>query len=103
MDTRSIKTVMFLGMTPLDTGITKDGLFRLMQELPTGTDYVPIQFFENNTAAYGFIEREFFEKFDYDPEPLKGFVCPILDDMRLEKPDETYPFAEEMQYRMFNL
>lgn len=103
MDTRSVRTVMFLGMTPLDAGITKVGLFRLMQELPAGTDYVPIQFFENNTAAYGFIEREFFEKFDYDSEQFKDYVCPVLNDLKLEKQDEVYPFTAGTQYRMFNL
>lgn len=103
MDIENLKTgfVMILGMTALESGLTREQLQTLLKELQPGREYLPIQFFENNTAAYGFICRDYYESCNYDNEILETAVAPILDDSSLEKEGGVYALPKGEKFKMF--
>jgi hypothetical protein len=82
--------VMALCMVELEMGLDRKQLDQLMHELPEGRKYMPIEFHENNTSAYGFIDSEYYEEHGYKTDCFSEQINAILDDMRLESSDGRY-------------
>lgn len=84
------KYVLALCMVELETGLTKAQIDKVLAMLPDEGDYMPIEFHENNTSAYGFVSSEYYQQHDYKPHFLSGIVTPILCDMKLESANGVY-------------
>lgn len=92
--------VMALYMVELEDGLDYKQICRLMDELPAGKKYVPIEFHGEFTAAYGYVETEYFEIHDYNPGFLVEMITAIMDDMKLENPDGRYMTPDGRQFFM---
>ena len=83
-------TVMSLYMVELEDGLSEKQISKLMETLPAGKKYIPIEFHENNTSAYGYIDAEYYQVHDYKPNFFADRINAILDDMNLENPEGLY-------------
>ncbi len=92
--------VMALCMVELEDGLQPEQIGRLMDALPAGRQYMPIEFHTDNTSAYGFVDAEYYQIHDYKPEVFKEQISTILSDMRLESPDGKYMTPDGRQYYM---
>ena len=81
---------MSLLMVPLEEGLTKAQIVKVLKRLPDNVTLMPIEFHANNTSAYGFIISESYEELYYLNEVLASYVEPILEDMELQKPNNIY-------------
>lgn len=82
--------VMALFMVELEDGLCVEQMNMLAALLSTGKRYMTIDFHDNSTSAYGFVEAEYFQSHNYSPEQLSKTVNAILDDMNLENTDGIY-------------
>lgn len=95
--------IMILGLVELDRGMTKDQIQILVSMLSATKEYAPVQFFENNTAAYGYISSDYMEQYDDDLEFLANIVVPILNDASLETADGIYSLPDGARFQMLYL
>jgi|GEM_PF-2983036 len=73
--------VMVLGIAPLEQGVSPAQIIWLASMLPPTKFYMPIEFHENNTSAYGFIKDDYYERHNYNSEAFHGLVLPVLNDI----------------------
>ena len=92
--------VMALCMVGLEDGLDKKQIGKLMNALPPDRTYMQIEFHENNTSAYGFIDAEYYQIHDYDQGFLAEQINGILDDNELESPDGRYMTPDGRQFYM---
>jgi hypothetical protein len=85
--------VMALGVVPLEQGFSPAQILSLSAMLPATSFYMPIEFHQNNSSAYGFIKDAYYEEHDYKTEAFNGLILPLLenglsgDEMYLLTPD----------------
>lgn len=80
-------------MVPLEDGLTKQMVTRLLDLLPDEGEFVPFEAHENNTSCFGFIKLDS----DNDEAAVKeiiDFVSPILNDWDLESKDGRYTLPD---------
>jgi hypothetical protein len=92
--------VMALCMVELEKGLHIKQIEKLLSLLPADKDYMPIEFHNNNTSAYGFIESEYYQIHDYKPDFIEEQINIILEDIRLESPDGIYMTPDGRQFYM---
>lgn len=92
--------VMALCMVELEDGLSDEQVSKVMAALPAGKKYMPIEFHENNTSAYGFVDAEYYQRHDYKPEYFADAILPILEDMSLETQDSRYMTPDGRQFYM---
>ena len=92
--------VMALCMVELECGLHGKQINEVLKSLPDDKDYMPIEFHNNNTSAYGFIESEYYQTHDYKPEFFAEQINAILDDKNLETPDGMYMTLDGRLFRM---
>ena len=92
--------VMALCMVELGEGIHERQIKMLLSLLPADKDYMPIEFHDNNTSAYGFIQAEYYQLYDYKPDFIEEQINAILDDKNLENPDGIYMTPDGRQFCM---
>ena len=92
--------VMALCMVGLEDGLDARQISKLMDALPTDKKYMQIEFHENNTSAYGFIDAEYYGTHNYEPGFISEQIQAILDDVELEKPDGRYMTPDGRQFYM---
>jgi len=92
--------VMALYMVELEDGLDYRQICRLMDELPANRKYVPIEYHGEQSAAYGYVDTEYFEIHDYKPDFCEDMITSILDDMVLENPDGRYMTPDGRQFFM---
>lgn len=92
--------VMALCMVELEDGLTQDQVCKVLSVLPDSGSYMPIEFHDNNTSAYGFVDSEYYQIHDYTTEFIKDKINAVLDDKRLELPDGTYSTPDGRQFYM---
>jgi hypothetical protein len=96
----AFNNVMALCMVELEEGLHERQVKMLLSLLPADKDYMPIEFHENNTSAYGFIESEYYQLYDYTPDFIKEKIDDILCDRNLETPDGLYFTPDGRQFCM---
>lgn len=92
--------VMALCMVELETGLGPKQILKLMDALPEGKKYMPIEFHANNTSAYGFVDDEYYQVHNYTSDFFEEQINAILDDKRLERPDGRYMTPDGRQFFM---
>lgn len=92
--------VMALCLTELETGLEPKQIVKLMGALPGGRKYMPIEFHQNNTSAYGFVDDEYYQIHDYSPEFFAEQINAILEDKNLERLDGKYMTPDGRQFFM---
>ena len=92
--------IMVLCMVRLEDGLDVKQINTIMDSLPAGKKYMLIEFHENNTSAYGFIESEYYSIHDYVPDFFAKQINAILDDMNLENSDGMYLTPDGRQFYM---
>lgn len=85
-----LNRVMALCMVELEDGLDEKQVSKVIAALPSDRKYMPIEFHDNNTSAYGFIDSEYYQIHDYKPEYFAGMINAIIGDMNLERPDGMY-------------
>lgn len=75
--------------TPLDDGLTETQVTKLFSKL-SGLKGIPIEIQAEYSTAMGFIDLTTAEKLNYNYAEIDEFVMNILNDMNLEKEDNTY-------------
>lgn len=90
--------IMALCMVELETGLTKKQIDKLLSILSDEGDYMMIEFHENNTSAYGFVNVDYYQTHDYDQQFLSNIITPILGDMKLESDDGVYDTPDGRQF-----
>lgn len=93
--------VMVLGTIEPTTGLFPAQVKQVLEQLSDTKEYVPIEFHENNTSAYGYIESDYYERYDYEYDRMVKCVCPILNDMKMETADGVYYLPDGARYRIF--
>jgi hypothetical protein len=85
--------VIALGVVPLEQGFSPSQIVSLSAMLSPLSFYMPIEFHQNNSSAYGFIKDTYYEEHDYKAEAFNGLILPLLenglssDEMYLLTPD----------------
>jgi hypothetical protein len=92
--------VMALCMVELENGLNENQIKKLADALPAGRKYMQIEFHENNTSAYGFIDAEYYQIHDYKPDFFAEQINAVLDDQTLESPDGMYLTPDGRQFYM---
>jgi len=92
--------VMALCMVELGDGLFEKQIRLMLKSLPANKHYMPIEFHNNNTSAYGFIEAEYYQIYDYKPDFIAEQINAILDDKNLENPDGEYMTPDGRQFCM---
>lgn len=92
--------VMALHMVELEDGLEGEQVNRLLSVLPDGRKYMPIEFHENNTSAYGFVDSEYYQIHDYTPGFITSMISDILDDQKLESSDGIYTTPDGKKFYM---
>lgn len=92
--------VMALCMVELEDGLDETQVSKVMAALPAGKKYMPIAFHDNNTSAYGFVDSEYYQIHDYNPEFFAELINAILGDKNLESPDGRYMTPDGRQFYM---
>ena len=92
--------VMALCMVELETGLSKAQVGKVLSMLPDKGDYMPVEFHDNNTSAYGFVSADYYQQYNYEPGPLSEIINPILGDMKLESANGVYKTADGSLFYM---
>ena len=92
--------VMALCMVELGEGLHERQIKMLLSLLPSDKNHIPIEFHNNNTSAYGFIESEYYQLYNYKPDFIEEQINAILDDRNLENPDGIYMTPDGRQFCM---
>lgn len=95
-----LNRVMALCQVQLEDGLTAKQISRLLASLPEGRQYMLIEFHENNSSAYGFIDAEYYQVHYYKPDFFADMIKGILGDMKLEKPGGMYMTPDGRQFYM---
>ncbi|MNV66156.1 hypothetical protein D3C71_1588960 [compost metagenome] len=85
----------YLMMTDLEGGLMKSQLQELVNTLPDGdTEYIPVSIpGEANSSAHGFVDAEFQDTDELNPELVKTAQF-VLNDFDNEREDRTYESEE---------
>ena len=92
--------VMALCMVELEDGLSEKQIGKLMDALPADRKYMQIEFHENNTSAYGFIDAGYYQIHGYNQGYFAQQINSILDNMELESPDGRYMTPDGRQFVM---
>lgn len=67
----------------VDDGLTRDEVIRMMDKLPEGVQFLPVDLEVNEDCAMGFITMEFADRLDYsyNVSGLTEFVADVFDRM----------------------
>ena len=82
---------MFLCLVECGEGLSNRQIEQMAPLFRDGKTYMPIEFHKNNTSAYGFIEAEYYEKYDYTASFIAKQVEEVCDDWELESKNFEYP------------
>lgn len=92
--------VMVLCMVELEDGIDKRQINKMLDFLPENSKYMSIEFHDNNTSAYGFIESDYYQTHDYSTEFISDTVNAILADKFLENNNGIYTTPDDKRFYM---
>lgn len=92
--------VMALCMVELEDGLNAEQVDKVMASLPADRKYMPIEFHENNTSAYGFVDSEYYQVHDYKPDYFAEYIKSVLGDKNLELPNGRYMTPDGRQFYM---
>jgi len=92
--------VMVLCMVELEDGLNTKQISQMLPVLNKDKNYILIEFHNNNTSAYGFIEAVYYQIHDYKADFIAEQINAILDDKNLETPDGIYMTPDGRQFRM---
>jgi hypothetical protein len=81
---------MFLCFVECGEGLNNKQMRQMLPMFRAGKSYMPIEFHKNNTSAYGFIEAEYYGKYDYEPDFIAKQIEDVCDDWDLESENFEY-------------
>lgn len=92
--------VMVLCMVELGAGINLNQILEMLALLSPEKRYIHVEFHAANTSAYGYIESEYYEGYNYASDFLENMVLPVIDDKNLESPDGVYTISDGRYFYM---
>ena len=81
---------MVLCMVRLDEGLTVAQIGKIAAQLRETAQWIPIDFHDNNTSAFGFVEQEYFDSCGGNTDVIATKVNGIIGDWDTHNPEQTY-------------
>ncbi|RNC29155.1 MAG: hypothetical protein AWM53_00804 [Candidatus Dichloromethanomonas elyunquensis] len=76
-------------MVPLDSGLNKKHIIKVLTLLPEDCELVPFEIHESNSSAYGFATTEVIDE-ENGLESIIDLLSPVVDDWTNESSNCTY-------------
>jgi hypothetical protein len=82
---------MVLCMVKLEDGLTIEQINKTASMLHPDKTWIPIDFHDNNTSAYGYVEQSHYEACDYNNEVLNAYIDKFIGNWDNIKEGNIYP------------